>query len=236
VLTALYHLSGPRSDCYAGRVATDHEPIAIDLPASAPEPELPVAGQAPRRRADAQRNHERVLRTARRLFAERGVENVSMDAIATGAGVGKGTIFRAFGDRSNLVGAILGEDETVLQDRIIRGPAPLGPGAPPLARIVAFGHAYMDFLEDHLDLLIASEVGPGVRFGKGPFQLYRTHLTMLVREALGGSGVDADYTGDVLLAPLAAEFFAYQRRGRGRSLDELASAYACLADRLLSGR
>lgn len=217
-------------------MATDHQPIPIDLLATAPETELPVAGQAPRRRADAQRNHERVLCTARRLFAERGVEHVSMDAIAVAAGVGKGTIFRAFGDRASLIGTILGEDESLLQDGLIRGPAPLGPGAPPLARIVAFGLAYMDFLEGHLDLLVASEFGPGVRFSKGPFQVYRTHLTMLVREALGDAGVDADYTTDVLLAPLAAEFFAYQRRARRRSIDELGSAYACLTERLLSGR
>ena len=116
------------------------------------------------------------------------------------------------------------------------GPAPLGPGAAPLDRIIAFGEAYMDFLESHLDLMLASELGPGVRFAKGPFQLYRTHVVLLVREAIGDVEVDADYTADVLLAPLAADFFAYQRRRRERSLDELASAFRCAATRLLSGR
>jgi AcrR family transcriptional regulator len=202
----------------------------------APDGELPVAGQAPRRRADAQRNHERVLCTARRLFAERGPQHVSMDLIAAEAGVGKGTIFRAFGDKSGLVGTILGDDESLLQDALIRGPAPLGPGADPLDRIIAFGEAYMAFLESHLDLLLASELGPGVRFAKGPFQLYRTHVSMLVREAIGQSEVDAEYTADLLLAPLAADFFAYQRRRRERSLEELGSVYRCAATRLLSGR
>jgi AcrR family transcriptional regulator len=202
----------------------------------APESDLPVSGQAPRRRADALRNHERVLCTARRLFAERGPQHVSMDLIAAEAGVGKGTIFRAFGDKSNLVGTILGEDETPLQDALIRGPAPLGPGAPPLDRIVAFGEAYMDFLEAHLDLMLASELGPGVRFAKGPFQLYRTHVAMLVHEAVGDSGVDAAYTADVLLAPLAADFFSYQRRRRERSIEELGSAYRYMATRLLTCR
>jgi AcrR family transcriptional regulator len=217
-------------------VETHHEPVPIELGMLAPESDLPVAGQAPRRRADAQRNHERVLCTARRLFAERGPQHVSMDLIAAEAGVGKGTIFRAFGDKSGLVGTILGEDESLLQDALIRGPAPLGPGSPPLARIIAFGEAYMAFLESHLDLMLASELGLGVRFAKGPFQLYRTHVVLLVREAIGDSEVDADYTADVLLAPLAADFFAYQRRRRERSLDELGSAYRCLATRLLNGR
>jgi AcrR family transcriptional regulator len=200
---------------------------------AAPEADLPVAGQAPRRRADAQRNHERVLCAARRLFAERGAQHVSMDLIAAEAGVGKGTIFRAFRDKANLVGTILGEDESLLQDALIRGPAPLGPGAPARERIVAFGQAYMEFLESHLDLLLASELGSGVRFAKGPFQLYRTHVVLLVREALGDADVDADYTADVLLAPLAADFYAYQRRARERSLEELATAYACLVARVL---
>jgi AcrR family transcriptional regulator len=217
-------------------VETHPLPAPIELGLFAPESDLPVAGQAPRRRADAQRNHERVLCAARRLFAERGAQHVSMDLIAAEAGVGKGTIFRAFGDKSSLVGTILGEDEMPLQDALIRGPAPLGPGAPPLERIVAFGHAYMEFLESHLDLLVASELGSGVRFAKGPFQLYRAHVVMLVREAMADSGVDADYTADVLLTPLAADFFAYQRRARQRSLEELRSAYECLAARVLTCR
>src|SRR3954452_2623256 len=81
---------------------TDSLRIALDLP---------VAGQQPRRRADAMRNHERVLCTAARLFAERGADRVSMDQIAGAAGVGKGTLFRAFGDRAGLAAAVLSEHE-----------------------------------------------------------------------------------------------------------------------------
>jgi AcrR family transcriptional regulator len=193
--------------------------------------ELPVVDQTPRRRADALRNHERILCAARTLFAERGPAQVSMDAVAAAAGVGKGTLFRAFGDRVGLIGAILGEDESGLQDAMIRGTAPLGPGAPPVERITAFGLAYMDFLDGHLDMLLASELGPGVRFAKGPFQLYRTHFAILVREA--APDLDAEYLADVLLAPLAADFFAYQRRVRDRSRDELDAAWRCLVQRLL---
>jgi hypothetical protein len=53
---------------------------------------------------------------------------------------------------------------------------------------------------------------------------------------VAGTGIDAAYTADVLLAPLAADFFAYQRRARERSLDELGEAFRCAAARLLSGR
>jgi AcrR family transcriptional regulator len=206
----------------------------VELPQASGPVELPVAAQAARRRADALRNHERVLCTARRLFLERGPHRVSMDALAAAAGVGKGTIFRAFGDRAGLLGAILSEDESVFQDAVIRGEPPLGPGAAALERIIAFGVGYMDFLEAHLDLLLEFELGSGTRFRQGPFEMYRTHVTMLVREA--AADVDAEYLADVLLAPLAADFFAYQRRVRNRSREELDGAWRSLVERLLTGR
>jgi AcrR family transcriptional regulator len=208
-------------------------PLA-EAPRSGEPLELPVVEQAPRRRADAQRNEERVLCTARRLFLEHGPENVSMDAVAAAAGVGKGTVFRAFGDRASLMSAILGEDEVRFQEAVIRGEPPLGPGAEPIARITAFGLAYMEHLERHLDIVLAAEMGLGTRFRKGPFQMYRAHMAMLIREAL--PDVDADYLADVLLAPLAADFFAYQRRVRDRSLEELVAAWEALVQRLLTCR
>jgi AcrR family transcriptional regulator len=208
-------------------------PIAQDLGPETPGAiELPVAGQVPRQRADAARNYQRVLCTAARLFEEQGAANVSMDAIAVAAGVGKGTLFRRFGDRAGLAGAVLGERETALQDRLIRGPAPLGPGAPPIERLKAFGRAYLEFLDSHADLVFAAESGqPAARYGRGPFRFYRTHVVLLVRDAVPEG--DAEYLGDALLAPLLADFFLYQRMVRERSLTELADAYCNLVERVL---
>ena len=102
---------------------------------------LPVLDEAPPVRADAERNREKVLCAAARLFAEHGVENVSMDAIAAAAGVGKGTLFRRFGDRAGLAPAVQSRYETDFQDEIIRGAPPRGPRAPPRARQIAIGGA-----------------------------------------------------------------------------------------------
>jgi AcrR family transcriptional regulator len=158
-----------------------------------------------------------------------------MELIASEAGVGKGTLFRAFGDRAGLCAAVLSEHEAAFQDDVLRGPAPLGPGAPPVERIAAFGTAYMNFLDEHLDLMLAAEQGAHTRYMSSPFAMYRVHLGVLVREALG-EGFDHEYTTDVLLAPLAAHFFLYQRRIRGRRVTELADGYRCLVARVLSGR
>ncbi|KHK95230.1 TetR family transcriptional regulator [Microbacterium mangrovi] len=66
--------------------------------------EAPVA--APRRkRADAQRNTEVVLEAAKAVFAESGVD-APMREIAARAGVGVGTIYRNYPQRSDLIIAV----------------------------------------------------------------------------------------------------------------------------------
>src|SRR5947209_17900769 len=117
--------------------------------------ELPVIASDSGVRADASRNRERILETAARLFAERGPECVSMDLIADAAGVGKGTVFRRFGSRAELAQAVLSESESDFQEGIIRGEPPLGPGAPPCERLIAFGEGVLDHL-DCLEVLSAA--------------------------------------------------------------------------------
>lgn len=182
-------------------------------------------------RADAARNRRRILAAAARLIEELGVEHVSMDAIAAEAGVGKGTLFRRFGDRGGLMHALLDERERELQEEIIRGAPPLGPGAPPVDRIVAFGRRLIVHLEQSGDLLFAAE--RGTRLVSPVYVFYRTHLSGLVREA--APDADAEYLADVLLAPLAADLHLYLRRARGFGAERAAESYEDLVRRLMAG-
>src|ERR1700682_6724641 len=108
---------------------------------SDPLVELSVIDSGPPERGDAARNRALLLDAARRVIAERGADAVTTDDIAAAAGVGKGTLFRRFGSRAGLMIVLLDEDEQAEQQAFLFGPAPLGPSAPPLDRLLAYGRA-----------------------------------------------------------------------------------------------
>ncbi|MFI9047701.1 TetR/AcrR family transcriptional regulator [Streptomyces sp. NPDC053427] len=65
-------------------------------------------------RADARRNYERLLTEARTAFIEHGTDT-SLEDIARRAGVGIGTLYRHFPNRTALMGAVFqGEVEALL--------------------------------------------------------------------------------------------------------------------------
>ena len=164
-----------------------------------------MSGPAPaeRERADARRNRERILCAAARLIERVGIDCMSMDDVAAEAGVGKGTLYRRFGDRSSLLRALISEPEQAFQDELIRGPPPLGPGAPPAERLHAFGETLLRFLDGHASL------HPGRRAAGRRQALRPSGLRLLpdprLAAAAPGAGRDRhhQYLVDALLGPLA---------------------------------
>lgn len=86
-----------------------------------------------------------------------------MDDVAAAAGVGKGTLFRRFGSRAGLMMVLLDEDERASQQAFLFGPPPLGPDAPPLDRLIAFGRERMRFVHAHHQLLSEANRDPQTR-------------------------------------------------------------------------
>ncbi|MFJ8129518.1 TetR/AcrR family transcriptional regulator [Streptomyces hydrogenans] len=66
------------------------------------------AAAGPPRRTDARLNRERLVAAAREVFAEAG-PGASLNEIARRAGVGPGTLYRHFPDRSALLSAVLAD-------------------------------------------------------------------------------------------------------------------------------
>src|SRR5260370_1354679 len=82
----------------------------------------------------------------REMLAEQwGADGLTMDGLAERAGLGKGTVFRRFGTRAGIFQALLEDDERAFQEQVLAGPAPLGPGAAPLDRLIAYGRARIAF-------------------------------------------------------------------------------------------
>ena len=190
--------------------------------------ELPVLGAPRRERADAARNRQKVLAAARRLFAERGVANVTMEQVARAAGVGKGTVFHRFGDRAGLALALLDDRERELQEAVVHGQPPLGPGAPGQERLRAFLDAILDFTVEHADLLIAADSGrPGGRYLTGAYAGWHQHTALLLSEIRPGS--DAETLAHLVLAPLAADLVRHLTEEAGAGVERVRAALHELA-------
>jgi AcrR family transcriptional regulator len=174
---------------------------------------LPIAG-ARRERADAAANRVRILEAAARVLAARGAEGASIDAVAAEAGVGKGTIFRRFGDRAGLFQALSDAHLTAFQDAFMSGPPPLGPGAPAEDRLAAFLDGLLDLYEDHLELTLALERDRW-RAPIGGYLALSVHVESLIREI--SPALDALVTAQILLNALNVHLVRYLRRDAGVS-------------------
>jgi AcrR family transcriptional regulator len=191
--------------------------------------ELPVTDQTPQERGDAARNRTLLLDAARRLIAERGADAVTTDDIASAAGVGKGTLFRRFGSRAGLMLVLLDEDEKAQQEAFMFGPPPLGPGAPPLDRLLAYGRDRLKFVRTHHALISDTNRTPQRRFN-APAALQHRHLRVLLEDA--GTTGDLDAQAAALLALLDADYVHHQLADGGATLKSLGDAWESVARKL----
>lgn len=160
---------------------------------------LPMFGE-PRERADAAANRRRILTAARKLLAEQGAEGLTMQAVASAAGVGKGTVFHRFGDRDGLTGALIDEYMREFQDSFLWGPPPLGPGAPAGERLEAFIAELIHLQVNHLDAALAAE-GRVAEVLSPAYMTLMMHLANLVAEV--NPDIDAWIVAGYLLSAFA---------------------------------
>lgn len=148
-------------------------------------------GRPPTERADAARNRLHLLATAREMLAAEGTDKLTMDALAERAGLGKGTVFRRFGTRAGIFQALLDEDERAFQEQVLSGPPPLGPGADPVNRLIAYGSARIGFLIEHREIARATLDGSQPVPAGSQSPLSQLHIRVLLGQLdLGPADLD----------------------------------------------
>ncbi len=199
----------------------------------------PVLSWGPPRgeRADAARNRRHLLVTAREMLAEQGLDALTMDALAERAGLGKGTVFRRFGTRAGIFAALLDDDEKEFQQQILAGPPPLGPGAAPLDRLIAYGRARTRFLITHRDIARAALDGhqqPITARSQSP--LSQLHIRILLGQMAHLAGADLDMLSVQLTAaldgPLLLHLSASDITADPRSCERIADSWQDLVQRV----
>ena len=190
-------------------------------------PVLPV-GAPHAERADAVRNRRHLLATARDMLADEGADTLTMDALAQRAGLGKGTVFRRFGTRAGIFQALLDDDERAFQEQVLSGPPPLGPGAPPLDRLIAYGRARIGFLIEHREIARAALDGSQPIPAGSQTPLSQTHIRVLLGQIPLGAA-DLDVLAIQLTAALDGPLLLYL------SSSDLTGAAAQTGERIARG-
>ena len=167
-----------------------------------------------------------MLAAADALFAASDVPgSVTMDAIAAAAGVGKGTLFRAFGSRDGLLDALWTAKIANLRGEIESGAPPFETEAPAQKQLVAFLDVILTFKLENRHLIRARELGTGL-LQSPHYKWMHGQTQAFIQNGNGCSTVgEAVYTAHALLAALHIDLIE-EMLANGLSLEAIRQAQA----------
>ncbi len=188
-------------------------------------------------RRDATEHRQRILEVAQRLFAEQGVDAVSMHQIAMAAGIGQGTLYRNYAHKGELCMDLLHESHERFVEEIASLLAATA-ASPALERLDGVLAHMVAFLEEQGALLnpiavanarywLCNESGSSQRFSSRHEPLYDwlyELLAGLLSEAVERGelvSLDIPYMVDAILTTLNPMFYRFQRQERGFSAERI---------------
>jgi AcrR family transcriptional regulator len=179
---------------------------------SKPEPQQD--GAEPAKRADAQRNVEALLKAALAVFKKSGVDAPVRD-IAEKAGVGVGTVYRHFPQRSDLIAAVF----RLEMDACADAAAILSTECEPFEALANWMQRYAAFVATKRGLAEALHSGDPA-FDSLPRyfdQRLRPALRKLLAAAVEAGEVRSDVDADELLGAAASLCMSSHNAGPGRA-------------------
>lgn len=182
------------------------------------------------KRSDAIKNRQLLLDTARRLFDADGVESVTMSAIAQRAHVGKGTLYRHFSDKGELLHALLDEDMRLLQERTLDH---MREGHPAYDSLMWFIEQAVSFVMNNSDSLCEASNN-----GSSPMLQHPAHLwwrqTIIGLLTQAGAQGDISYMTDVIYVMLDVTTIRFQRRALGYDRERILAGFRDLLNRFVN--
>lgn len=178
-------------------------------------------------RRDAAENRQRILQAALRLFEQQGVEQVSMNQIATEAQIGPGTLYRRYRNKSELcldlirdsIDLLFDDIEAYLQQSQLEAPR---------QRLKGILRYFVRFREQKAQLLTGVEESPSSNRQRPRAQspLYddlQQLVVNLFEEMAAHEQVPSNsvFRADLLLVALSSESYLFQREVRGYSPEEI---------------
>lgn len=183
-------------------------------------------------RKDAAEHRQKILQSALQLFREHGVEQVSMHRIAKQAGVGQGTLYRRYCNKSDLCLDLLSDSYAKFRERISLY-LEQSAAESPQTRLSAVLGLCIDYIDDKADLLAVLRTlggeqrpGPGTVYHSPPYRFMHELFVRLIleikqwRNSPDGTG-EAEFAAHAIMAALCPDLYFELRLGQGMSKEQI---------------
>lgn len=184
--------------------------------------------QPKKERKDVIKSRLRILETAQSLFAEHGINNITMRKIATTAGIGQGTLYRHYAHKGEICQDLIQESSQEFVDKV-SSYLQQNKEMSLQGKLVALIHYAVEFIDKHSNWLVYIQ-GPSCEEGQQIIyksQVY-TFLYAQVYELIAASPSmqnnkdgDAGFRTDALLATLTPDLYLFFKAQRGLTHEKI---------------